>query len=240
LKRIFFFLVFALLITSCTSEFKPATFNITSIDKIYEADISVTYDKAKGNTELSQAINASIEKAIVSTLSLNDEEKRDLDAVLTSFNTEYVNFKNDFPEATEPVWELNIETELTYQSENIITLAISTYSFEGGAHGNDQIKFLNLDAKTGKALSQSDIIKNDIDFKTLTESYFIKLIESEDEDLKLEDFFFGEPFKLPENIGFSEDGLVFLYNVYEVASYAQGYTEFVIPFDDMEPYLKVF
>jgi hypothetical protein len=239
LKRFYSILVFSILVFSCTDEIKPATFNITSIDKAFEAEIVVSYDKAQGNSELSQTINTNIQNAIVNMLGNSGEEKRNLDAALKRFNGEYVNFKNDFPEATEPVWELNIETELTYQSNAIITLAISTYSFEGGAHGNDQIKFLNLDAKTGNILNNNDIIKDEINFKTLAESYFTKSIESEDKDLKPEDFFFGEPFQLPENIGFSEDGLVFLYNVYEVASYAQGYTEFVIPFDDVEPYLKV-
>jgi hypothetical protein len=55
----------------------------------------------------------------------------------------------------------------------------------------------------------------------------------------MEDFFFGKPFQLPENIGFSDDGLVLLYNVYEVASFNQGYTEFVIPFEDIASYLKL-
>lgn len=239
MKRIFFLSVLVLLVISCTSEFKPATFKIATIDKVFDADISVAYDKATRNTELSETINTSIEKAIVSALSLTDEEKKDLETVLTSFNTDYVNFTNDFPEATEPVWELSIETELTYQSEDIITIAISTYVFEGGAHGNDQIKFLNLDAKTGKTLRQRDIIKSEKDFKTLAKTHFVKSIETEDKDLKIEDFFFGKPFQLPENIGFSEDGLILLYNVYEVASYAQGYTEFVIPFEDVESYLKL-
>jgi len=87
-------------------------------------------------------------------------------------------------------------------------------------------------------LSQDDIIKNEKDFKNLAETYFIKTLKTEDKDLKMEDFFFGEPFQLPENLGFSEDGLVLLYNVYEVASYDQGYTEFVIPFEEIESYLK--
>ena len=55
----------------------------------------------------------------------------------------------------------------------------------------------------------------------------------------MEDFFFGKPFQLPKNIGYSDDGLVLLYNVYEVASFEQGYTEFVIPFDEIKSYLKV-
>jgi len=98
---------------------------------------------------------------------------------------------------------------------------------------------LNLDTKSGEILNQNAIIKNETDFKKLAQSHFIKSLKSEDKSLKIEDFFFGKPFQLPENIGFSDDGLVFLYNVYEVASFEQGYTEFVIPFKDVQPFLRV-
>jgi hypothetical protein len=228
-----------MLLNSCEAEFKPATFKTTSIDNGFEADITATFDEATGNNDLSENINASITLAIIGTLSASDV-KTDLNAVLKDFNSEFVDFKKDFPDDFEPIWELNIETEITYQSKEIITIAISTYEFKGGAHGNDKIEFLNLNGKTGAVLNQNDIIKNINDFKILAETHFVKSLENEDKDLKMEDFFFGKPFQLPENIGFSEDGLVILYNVYEVASYDQGYTEFVIPFEDVDSYLKVY
>ena len=64
-------------------------------------------------------------------------------------------------------------------------------------------------------------------------------IANEDGNEVIEDYFFGEPFHLPDNIGYSEEGLILLYNVYEIASYAQGYTEFRIPFSELNTYLKV-
>ena len=238
LKRILPLLILLIVLNSCTSEFKPTTFKNTTIDNSFEADISAVFDKATGGSELSEAINANIENSIISTIS-SPENKSDLKTVLKDFNSEFVNFKKEFPDDSEPVWELNIETELTYQSEDIITIALSTYEFKGGAHGNDKIKFLNLNAKTGSILKQKDLIKNSTDFKALAKTYFVQSLEIEEEDLKMEDFFFGKPFQLPENIGFSEDGLVLLYNIYEVASYDQGYTEFIIPFEDVESYLKL-
>ncbi len=238
LKRILTFLIFIILLQSCTPEFKPATFKITSIDTSFEADIRATFDKAMGDSELSEAINTHIENTIISTIS-SPEDKSDLNTVLKDFNSEYVNFKKEFPDASEPVWELHIETEILYQSIDIITLAISTYEFQGGAHGNDKIKFLNLNAKSGEVLNQNDIIESNNAFKILAEKHFIKSLATKEDELNMEDFFFGKSFQLPENIGFSDDGLVLLYNVYEVASYVQGYTEFVIPFEAVESYLKV-
>jgi hypothetical protein len=238
LKRILIFSVFLILLNSCTSEFKPTTFKITSIDSSFEADISVTFDKATGHSKLNSAINSNIENTIVNTISY-PESKSDLKTVLKKFNLEFINFTKDFPEASEPVWELHIETEILYQSVDIITLAISTYEFQGGAHGNDKIKFLNLNAKSGEVLKQNDIIENRNAFKTLAKKHFIKSLKIKKDQLNTKDLFFGKPFQLPANIGFSDDGLVLLYNVYEVASYDQGYTEFIILFEDAQPYLKV-
>lgn len=238
MKRLLPFFVFLFLLSSCDSEFKPVVFETTEINNTYEADISVIYDKAIGKNELSKTINFKIEEAIITTLS-DATKKTNLESILKDFNSEFINFKKDFPDASEPVWELHIETEKIYRSDEVITLAVSTYEFKGGAHGNDKIKFLNLNAKTGEVLNQKDIIENLKDFKVIAKSHFVKSLDRDSEQIKMEDFFFGKPFQLPENIGFSEDGLVLLYNVYEVASYNQGFTEFVIPFNEVESLLKV-
>lgn len=238
MKRLVSFLLFLCILNSCNSEFKPATFKTITIDKDYEADISATFDKATGRDELSKRINFKVEEAIIAALS-DATKKTNLEAILKDFNSEYLKFKKDFPDASEPVWDLNIETEVLYQSEDVITMAISVYEFKGGAHGNEKIKFLNLNAKSGQVLDLKDIIKNSDTFKILAQDHFVKSLETEEDNLKMEDFFFGKPFQLPENIGFSDDGMVFLYNAYEVASYNQGYTEFVIPFEEIESYLKL-
>lgn len=238
LKRIITFLIFLMVLNSCTSEFKPATFETISIEEPFEAEILAVYSKAKGNSDLSNSINKNVENAIIETLNTS-ENKNNLNDILKGFNDEYLSFKKDFEEITEPAWELLIETELTYQSESVITISISTYEYKGGAHGNDKIKLLNLDAKTGEIIELTDFI-NDIDgFTKLAESQFMSSLEKDKNNLTIEDFFFGEPFQLPENIGFSEEGLILIYNVYEVASYDLGYTEFMIPFEVADSYLKV-
>lgn len=230
--------LFLTLIFSCSNETKTVSFENNSYENHYEADISVSIDEAIGNSEVSKIINFKIKEAIISTLS-DVTKKTSLESVLEDFDAEFITFKKQFPEASHPAWELHIETEKAYQSEEIITLSINTYEFKGGAHGNDKIKFLNLNANTGEVYKLSDIVDNSDDFKALAKDHFLKSIDADKENNQIEDYFFGKPFQLPENIGFSDDGLVFLYNVYEVASYDQGYTEFVIPFDAVESYLKV-
>jgi len=223
---------------SCNSEIKPISFKTTVIDIPSEADISISIDEATGNSELSKTINFQIEEAIISTLS-EATKKTNLNSVLVDFNKDYVDYKTDFPESSDPRWELFIETEKIYQSEAIITIAISTYEFQGGAHGNDKIVLLNLDAKIGKVLNHNDIININDKFNSIAEKHFKNSLEQSDSQSNMQDYFFGKSFQLPENMGFSEDGLILLYNTYEVASYAQGYTEFVIPFEEIDELLKV-
>ena len=237
MQRYCLILILFLSIYSCNSEIKPVEFDMISVDETFDAEISASYNVAKGNSELATTINLTIEEAIVSLLS-DPGVTTDLKSALNDFNEEYISFKAEFPESSEPVWELYIETERTYQSEDIITLAISVYEFQGGAHGNDKIIFLNLNAETGSILKMKDIINDLEGFKSLAENHFKKSLNSNTDEPKIEDYFFGEPYQLPENIGFSEDGLVMLYNTYEIASYDKGYTEYVIPIDEVEPFLK--
>ena len=238
LKRIYMLLVTLITFFSCNSEIKPISFKTTVIDIPSEADISISIDEATGNSELSKTINFQIEEAIISTLS-EATKKTNLNSVLVDFNKDYVDYKTDFPESSDPRWELFIETEKIHQSEAIITIAISTYEFQGGAHGNDKIVLLNLDAKIGKVLNHNDIININDKFNSIAEKHFKNSLEQSDSQSNMQDYFFGKSFQLPENMGFSEDGLILLYNTYEVASYAQGYTEFVIPFEEIDELLKV-
>ncbi|WP_296311895.1 DUF3298 and DUF4163 domain-containing protein [Winogradskyella sp. UBA3174] len=238
MKKIKVLIVFVVVLFSCDEEIKPLTFKTNEISKAFDAEITVILTKATTDNNISNAINTTIENEIIKAIS-DSKNIKTLDEALSTFNTEFVNFKKDFPEG-EQSWSLNIESEVTYISTEIVTIALSIYTDKGGAHGNDTISFLNFDPNTGNLFAIQDIIENTEAFKTLAEKHFKSSLKSEDSDKSnIEDFFFGEPFQLPKNIGFTDDGLVLLYNVYEIASYDQGYTEFVIPFSNAKPYLKV-
>ena len=85
--------------------------------------------------------------------------------------------------------------------------------------------------------SNEDLFTNIEGFKTLAKTYFLDHMKNEGSNIS--EFFFGKDFQLPENIGFNEEGVILLYNVYEIASYNQGYTEFVIPLENVLQFLKI-
>ena len=237
-NRIVPFLIFFVLF-SCKKE---VNISFTEFNKVYNlnAVVELNIPKAQGEKTVSLAINSKIESHIANALSFSEEnsDSLQLEEAIFKFQEEYASFKSDFEESAM-VWEAMFDGEVIYQSTEVITLAINGYTNTGGAHGNMDISLYNFDATTGKILEINDIISDMDGFSKLVESYFDKEI-AKDEDSERSEFFFGEPFHLPANIGFEEDGILILYNVYEIASYAQGITEFTIPFEEVLDYLKIY
>lgn len=234
-------LVFLLfLFFNCVEDSKVVQFNLNSISEDYEANIEVLYHQLEGKDINSTAINETIKKEFIKSISTDDQEvsNPNIDAALSAFDEEYKQFKVDFP-GTEQIWQLLVETEVLYTSKEVISIALNTYIDTGGAHGNDSIIFLNFNPQSGDLYALSDIINNKEKLSELAKTYFIKEVMTTNDEDVIEDYFFGEPFQLPENIGFSDEGLIFLYNVYEIASYAEGYTEFLIPYKELNDLLKV-
>tara|TARA_R110002073_G_scaffold323908_2_gene501543 strand:+ start:2275 stop:2994 length:720 start_codon:yes stop_codon:yes gene_type:complete len=218
-------------------------FNCEEEQKTVFSDINITTDnntivevnipQASGDKTVSIQINSELQKTIITALHIGNPDEitsSSLEESIASFNDEYNIFKTDFPE-TAQIWEAQIDGEVMHQSSEIISIAITSYTNTGGAHGILNISFLNFNSKTGQRIQNNQIF-NDIEaFKTVVEPYF--KAATQDKSL-LSDY---TEFELPENIGYSEDGIVLLYNTYEIAPYSSGIIEFVIPFEDAEPYL---
>ena len=129
-------------------------------------------------------------------------------------------------------WEAQIDGEVIYKSPEIISLAITSYINTGGAHGISIVSFLNFKAATGEKISNEQLITDLEGFKKVVKPYFDKTITNENIPI-----FDTNNFHLPINIGYTEDGLVLLYNTYEIAPYSSGIIEFRIPLEDVQPFL---
>ena len=94
-----------------------------------------------------------------------------------------------------------------------------------------------LDVKNKKQLVLSDIVKIDSNTllkileKGLRKNYNIKSNE------QLSTVLFDNFLKPNNNFYFNSNGIAFMYNPYEVASYAQGQIVVFIPFADIKSYL---
>lgn len=233
-KRAFLLLSIVLLVFSCKKEVAQLSFSEVQITTKNNNLVEVFIPKASGNTSASKTINGKIESLVASRLAVGAPETNNKSVSVTqqidAFNTAYQDFKKDFPE-TPQHWDAQINGEVMFQSTEVISIAITSYLNTGGAHGNTVISFLNFDTATGNEISKEALFTDIESFKTVAKQYFDNAVK--DKSVLFE----PDNFELPANIGFLEEGVIMLYNPYEIAPYSTGIIEFTIPFEKVNDYL---
>lgn len=241
MKYAFITLVFALIFIGCEVD-KSLTFETVSFDnKTCKdcAEVSVKVPKALGNKKIDEAINIAIREEIISILQYDENvEAISIKSAMESFQSEYDQLRNKFPEESTP-WEASIAGEVSFENEKLITIRLEYYLFTGGAHGYSSVRFLNFEKEKGKELENIELFKDLPSFQEMAEAKF-----RSQENIPLPNsinstgfMFEGDNFYLPENIGFTKDGLQLFYEQYEVASYADGPIILVLPFEEVKNYI---
>ena len=145
--------------------------------------------------------------------------------------TEYKTIWNDVKESLEKEPELGFSRNswmlFVGQKEKLATFAVRYYSYTGGPHGVGGNVYLTVDMTTHKVLTLSDIIeqKKLPEVKELLWSFY-----TDDGRIKDEEAFTKKTdFDVSKNFYLAHDGIHFIYHVYEIASYAEGEQDLVIP-----------
>lgn len=201
--------------------------------------IAITIPYAMASTKAANTINTVLEEEIISLLLFDDEMKiSDLDDALVSFKNGYTEMKDLYTEETTP-WEAKIEGKVVYEDKKVLTLQLDSYVFTGGAHGYQARRFLNFDKKKGIELENWQLFQHRKDFELYAETKFREqeAIPAEASINHTGFMFEKDSFYLPENIGFTKDGVKLLYNPYEVATYADGAIVLTLSFKEVRPYL---
>lgn len=161
------------------------------------------------------------------------------DELARAFIVSYQEFKAEFPEVQTP-WTVEISIEVTFKHATFLSASNSTTAYTGGAHPLNSRKYINI-TRDGKRITSLDFFVTDqAKLTELAEKQF-RAQQNIPPKQNLSDAGFSfenDRFYLPENYGFNENGIVFYYNSYEIASYAQGPTELVIPYSVLEGICK--
>lgn len=232
LKRFLFILCCSLTIIACKKD-PLITFKEVNFPDGNTSMVEVNIPLAEGNKTIAGAINSSIEKSVISDLQIGEVDTiafHSINESIDGFNKEFEAFQHDFPDSAYP-WEAQIDGDIMYRSDNIISIALTSYMNTGGAHGNLTITFFNFNAQTGKTISNTDLFNDKEAFYKLAKTYFQEQVDYK----KI--LFDPEKFVLPANIGYSEAGIILLYNTYEIAPYSAGVIEFTIPYDKVNSLL---
>lgn len=157
--------------------------------------------------------------------------------ILTSYNKDDIKASTllDLNESQGDItgnWYDESSIELMAKTESTYTLSNTSEGYSGGAHGYYDTSFKNYDIHTQKELKLSDLFIADSN-KILHDTalkYYKELKGLKPTDSLTDDGWFENNFVLAKNFAITPRGLLFYYNSYEIKSYADGSTQFMLPY----------
>ena len=149
------------------------------------------------------------------------------DQMLSKYKTIWNDVKESLEKEPELGFSSNTWMMFVGQKEKLATFAVRYYSYTGGPHGVGGNVYLTVDMTTHKVLTLSDIIdqKKLPEVKELLWSFYTDYGRIKDEDA----FTKKTDFDVSKNFYLAHDGIHFIYDEYEIASYAAGEQDLVIP-----------
>jgi hypothetical protein len=119
------------------------------------------------------------------------------------------------------------------QNYNLATFAIQSYSYSAGAaHGMSHQEFVNFDLTNKKHITVNELLKPDMNTKLRDELYAANQNWLEEHNIK------KEQLQISDNYYYGVNGIVFVYPLYELASYAEGMSELTLPYYAAKEFVK--
>jgi predicted transport protein len=162
----------------------------------------------------------------------NDKIKR---MTLEETNVEFLKaFQNELKERPEYFHGFEIENKDTILCQNpkIVSLRMDCYANMGGAHPNIQTSIANFDPNTGGPIFVNKVIKDEKVILKMLETKYIAL-KTNQSGGKFEIQTDNGKLTFPTNWGYTEKGILFHYNTYEVGSYAIGDADIFLTWEEM-------
>lgn len=127
---------------------------------------------------------------------------------------------------------------VTYNSNGLVSIINSCYSYMGGAHGMYAKVPVIFDLESGRTLDKEDIFKPGTDAKiiSLIVKYFVDNGKASANDDDEEGIFTDQVF-VDNNIGIENGFLVFYYQPYDIDSYIAGIYTAKVRILDLLPYI---
>ena len=129
-------------------------------------------------------------------------------------------------------WEMIENNQILNHNEHFVSFMNQIFSFTGGAHGNTIRNHYVFDLKNDKLLSAGDLL-NLTNCKDIID---LQKTSAEKAGLILDEIF-TDGFRCNNNFYLIEEGFIFHYDQYEIASYADGPIDIFISFTEIAPFL---
>ncbi len=192
------------------------------------------------NERLNGLATASITDWLDSTVvAQNPTSRTDLAKAAGLLATDYRNTQADMGDMSG-CWELNTTADTIFSNRNMLTVRATIFAYTGGAHPNTNQLLLTFNRNTGREMHLADMVSDTAALLGIVEKAFRKQQQLSPTG-KLEGqgyFLHNGQFFLPGNIAPGRQGLIFYYNPYEIAAYAVGPIEVVVPYEKLNGILR--
>lgn len=233
--------------------------NITYSNKLYLNNtdtalgaLIVNIDMEIPNQYFNDEILSNIRKQIVSKVFGEQYVTLPIDTIVPNYVAKlYENYLQDYDKEFQlqvknsggPSMTNEIKNEgiSMFSDDKILSYSYESYAYLGGAHGNSNRRLYNFDLKNAHIITENEIFISDY-FSTLTQFIKEELLEQSAEVGSVADLndldFWEEEIRPNNNFYVSEEGLVYVFNPYEIAPYSMGQIEVTLPYDKLKPLMK--
>ncbi len=192
------------------------------------------------NREVMNQINQEIMNTLLAPYS-EDKSYKNFDSMANDFLESFKEFKKQFP-ARHQSWTIERNISVSGVNNSVFSLTNTEFYYMGGAHPNSTTSFINFNLQTGEALELNDLLKpgfedalNKVGEKIFREKQKLK----PGENLNEAGYWFDKNnFELNDNFLIKKNGLLFVFNPYEVAAYVYGAIEVFIPYKVIKDLIK--
>ena len=225
--------------------------NITQgdINKKGVAEITILYPVMKNfaNDTVQIIINKYLAKTLLNSYSYSKSAApyRNYDEMMNDFFRRYrddIKFSKKIKIEHDIYFSNFYAINVLYNSNNILSTQEFVSIYEGGAHPITNYNFKNFNLVNGKEVKLNDVLSGNYmaELTKIAENKFRRLFNiPANKDLIKAGFFFNKGiFKLNDNYSFSNYGITFQFNPYEVAAYVYGAPEITIPYSEIKNLIK--
>lgn len=142
---------------------------------------------------------------------------------------------------TDRTWFQHIDLAVKANYPNYLSVLNTYQDYKGGAHPNTLYTYLNYNPKTYQTITLDSLITLDgmPKLRSVAEAIFRKNEKlSSNASLSNGYFFPDGKFTLAATFTVTKEGILFLYNPYEIKAYAAGTTKLTVPFSQIKDIMK--